>query len=109
MGGRYQRCLVEACLKINKALQALLSMTYALIYNKDNIPAFTLPLAPNLPYDLLLPLFDSQVLDEQAYSRIFEACIGFPLGERALAARDDRHKALNIRPFDEKKKEPAKA
>ena len=82
-------------------------MSYTLIYNKENIPSFTIPLAPNLPYDLLLPLFDSQVLDEQAYNRIFEACIGFPLGEKALSAREDRHKALHVRPFDEKKKEAA--
>ena len=82
-------------------------MTYQQIYHSDNPPMFTIPLAPNLPYDLLLPLFDAQVLDEPAYSRIFEACIGFPLGERALSARDDRHKAQNIRPFDDKKKEPA--
>jgi len=50
-------------MKLNQALQGLLAMAYELIYeDKDsNVPTFTIPVAPNLPYELLLPLFDAQV------------------------------------------------
>jgi len=71
-------------------------MAYGLIYNTDNVPTFSIPIAPNLPYDLLLPLFDAQVLDEKAYSKLFEASVGFSLGEGALKAREERHKALTV-------------
>ncbi len=108
----FNRTSLDSCMKINHALQRLLQMAYTIIYNnksqedeedghnttKRKIPSFHIPLAPNLPYDLLLPLFDAQVLDDLAYSRIFEASTGFPLGERALKAREDRHKALTILP-----------
>jgi len=107
----FSRTTLDSCMKINQALQRLLQMAYTLIYNqkssssddgaeasKRKIPSFYIPLAPNLPYDLLLPLFDAQVLDDLAYSRIFEASTGFPLGERAIKAREDRHKALTVLP-----------
>lgn len=108
----YGRGMMEACLRLNQAMQDLLSMTYGLIYAGDqerSMPTFSIPLAPNLPYELLLPLFESQVLDDKAYSHLFEASTGFPLGQRAVAARDERHKATTIMPFldkgrDEKKK-----
>ena len=104
----YGRGMMEACLRLNRVLQDLLSMTYSLIYNSDpeakrQIPTFTIPLAPNIPFDLLLPLFEAQVLDDRAYSYLFESSTGFPLGERAIAAREDRHKALTVMPFKDKK------
>jgi len=91
--------LAEGCLKLNQALQGLLTMAYELIYEDSangRAPTFSIPLAPNLPYELLLPLFDAQVLDETAYNRLFEASVGFSLGEHALKAREDRHKALTV-------------
>jgi hypothetical protein len=97
----FGRAMVDSCLKINQALQQLLRMAYMLIYSdkaSDKIPSFYIPTAPNLPYDMLLPLFDAQLLDDMAYSRIFEACTGFPMGERALKAREDRHKAVTVVP-----------
>lgn len=99
----FGRAVVDSCLKINQALQQLLRMAYMLIYDRQNapmekIPSFYIPTAPNLPYNMLLPLFDAQVLDDLAYSRIFEACTGFPLGERAVKAREDRHKAETTLP-----------
>ena len=108
----YGRGMMEACLRLNRALQELLTTTYTLIYEGGaeprQIPIFTIPLAPNIPFELLLPIFDSQVLDDRACSYIFESCTGFPLGEKAVAARDDRHKALHIMPFKEKKEEDKK-
>lgn len=92
----YGRGMMEACLRLNRTLQDLLTKTYTLIYDQRVIPTFTIPLAPNIPYELLLPLFDAQVLDDRAYSYLFETCTGFPLGERALAARDERHKAAHV-------------
>lgn len=97
----FGRAVLDSCLKINQALQRLLRMAYILIYNNkpsDKIPQFHIPVAPNLPYEMLLPLFDAQVLDDVAYSRLFEASTGFPLGERAIIARQDRHKALTVLP-----------
>ena len=98
------RGLVEACLKLNGALQRLMDMVHGLLYpSAEKVPTFHIPTAPNLPYEMLLPLFDAQVLDEAAYNRIFEACIGFPLGEGAFKARTDRHLAQNVKPFLDKK------
>ena len=96
----FSRAVLDSCLKINQALQRLLRMAYMLVYNKsvEKIPSFHIPTAPNLPYELLLPLFDAQILDDMAYSRIFEASTGFPLGEKALKAREDRHKAATVLP-----------
>jgi hypothetical protein len=93
----FSRAVLDSCQKINQALQQLLRMAYVRIYHEkpsDKIPIFHIPVAPNLPYELLLPLFDAQILDDLAYSRIFEASTGFPLGERALKAREERHKAV---------------
>lgn len=107
----YNRGMMEACLRLNKALQELLATSYALIYSADpstKIPTFVIPLAPNIPYEMLLPLFDAQVLDDRAYSQLFETCTGFPLGERAIAIREERHKAVNIMPFKDKKEENPK-
>jgi hypothetical protein len=107
----YGRGMMEACLRLNRTLQDLLSFAYTLIYSEPasekprSIPTFSIPLAPNIPYELLLPLFDAQVLDDKAYSYLFEVSTGFPLGERAIAARDERHKAANIMPFRDKKEE----
>jgi hypothetical protein len=42
------------------------------------------------------------VLDDRAYSYLFETCTGFPLGEKALSAREERHKAVNIMPFKDR-------
>ena len=96
----FGRAVLDSCLKINQALQKLLRMAYMLVYDKpaEKIPSFHIPCAPNLPYELLLPLFDAQILDDLAYSRIFEASTGFPVGERALKARDERHKAATVLP-----------
>lgn len=107
----YGRGMMEACLRLNRTLQDLLVFAYTLIYSEPSaelprpIPSFSIPLAPNIPYELLLPLFDAQVLDDKAYSYLFEACTGFPLGERAIAARDERHKAVNVMPFLERKED----
>ena len=103
----YGRGMMEACLRLNTAMQDLLADTYALIYSSQGdtqrqVPSFTIPLAPNLPYEMLLPLFDAQVLDDRAYSYLFETCTGFPLGEKALSAREERHKAVNIMPFKDR-------
>lgn len=110
----YGRGMMEACLRLNQSMEDLLSMSYGLIYeNNDDggdrrdrkMPAFSIPLAPNLPYELLLPLFESQVLDDKAYSHLFEASTGFPLGQRAIAARDERHRATT---FQDKSKDETK-
>ncbi len=107
----YGRGMMEACLRLNRTLQDLLTKTYTLIYDQRVIPTFTIPMAPNIPFEMLLPLFDAQVLEDKAYSYLFETCTGFPLGEKALAAREERHKATNVMPFRDKKEDsgPKKA
>ena len=105
----YSRGMMEACLRLNRALQELLNASYTLIYpGTTTTPTFTIPLAPNIPYEMLLPLFEAQVLDDRAYSYLFETCTGFPLGERAIAAREERHKAVNVMPFKDKKEDKPK-
>ena len=95
----HNRALLDACLKINRALQYLLSEVYARVYAKaEKQPSFHIPIAPILPYEHLLPLFDAKVLDDGAYSLIFEASTGYALGTHALAAREDRHKAATVLP-----------
>ena len=96
---------MDTCLKINQKLQELLSLAYSIIYadSLSVFPTFTLPVVPIVPYDTLVPLFDAQLLDDSAYSRIFEASTGFPLGSTASQARNERHQALHIKPFLEEK------
>jgi hypothetical protein len=95
----HNRILSDACLKINRALQYLLSEVYARVYAKaEKQPTFLIPIAPVLPHEHLLPLFDAKVLDDNTFSLIFEASTGFPLGAQALAAREDRHKASTALP-----------
>ena len=95
---RNQRILSEACLKLNQELQGLLRMTYGLIYRSDNVPTFMIPMGPNLPYEMLLPLFDAKLLSNQAYNLILEASLGFPMGDEALEARHQRHEAAHVKP-----------
>jgi hypothetical protein len=82
--------MVDCCLRLNQALQGLLAKAYGSIYLDHKQPAFHVPTAFNLPYELLTPLFDAELLDDSAYSRILEASIGFPLGENARVARKAR-------------------
>jgi hypothetical protein len=97
----YGRAILDCCQKITLSLSELLEEVYGLIYDKQKNPTFLIPIAPNMPYEMLLPLFDAQVLDDIAYSHIFRACTGYPLGNRALSAREDRHNAQNVMPFVE--------
>lgn len=117
----FSRALTETCLRINRALEGLLELAYHKIYGAvydvahgrgdgthRRMPTFTIPAAPTLPMEQLLPLFDAQLLDDSSYSHILEVALGFPMNRgTANAARKDRHNAANILPFKDKKDAPS--
>ena len=89
---------------------------YGAVWDKDGgrgdninrrMPTFIIPAAPTLPLEQLLPLFDAQLLDDDSYSHLMEVSLGFPMNkERAIGARQDRHRAANVLPFKDKKDAP---
>ena len=96
--------LVQGCRRINSALQELMGLVYMLIYSQEGSgtrrgPNISIPVAPVLPYELLQPMFDAKLLDDQAYSYIFEASLGFPVSKDAYKSREERHQALHLKPF----------
>jgi hypothetical protein len=105
------RMLLDTCRHINRHLEQLLCEVYAAIYGGAHctmVPVFRIVALPTVNVEQLLVAFNSRIIDDAAFSDMLEASWGTPLGEHAVAAREEQRKAEYVLPFRDKKEPPKK-
>ena len=63
---------------------------------------------PTVNVEQLLMAFNARIIDDAAFSAMLETSWGTPLGEHAVAAREEQRKAEYVLLFRDKKEPPKK-
>lgn len=98
-----ERAMLDACCPLVHMLEELLTLVYKEVYDSPNVPTFKLCPAPTLSTEQLLQLYDARLLADEPMSQILESNVGCGTGPDAKAAMQDRHRAVNVLPFKDKK------
>ena len=101
-----ERSIHDACYPLVHMLETLLSVVYKEVYQSTNVPTFRLWVSPTMAPEQLLQLYDARLLPDPAIERIVDSNIGCCVGPDAKSATQDRHRAVNILPFKDKKDAP---
>lgn len=70
-------------------------------------PVFNFQASPTLTHEQLLQLYDAKLFHERDSDKLTEVALGYSTGPDAKKALDERHKAVNILPFRDKKETPS--
>ena len=98
-----ERSLTDACYPFMHMVEDLLTLVYKAAYNTHNVPTFKLCVSPTLTPEQLLQLYDAKLFSDRSMAQIVECNVGCDIGPDAKTASQDRHKAINVLPFRDKK------
>ena len=104
------RQILDLCRHVNMHLQRLMSEVYERIYGvprSRNEPVFRMVTVPTFGLEQLTQVWNARLIDDGAFSAMLEATWGAPLGEGALAAREEQRKAEYDLPFRDRVATPA--
>ena len=104
------RLILDTCREINRHLELLLCDVYASIYGGASrghtAPMFQLVCVPTINMEQLMTGFNNRIVDDSTFSAILESTLGAPLGEHAVASREELRKAEYVLPFRDRKEPP---
>jgi hypothetical protein len=104
------RQILDLCRHVNMHLQRLLCEVYERIYGvatRHTEPVFRMVTVPTFGLEQLVQVWNARLIDDGAFSAMLEATWGAPLGEGALAAREEQRKAEYDLPFRDRVATPA--